>query len=319
MKFSITIPAYKSQFLDEAIRSVLCQSYADWELIIVDDCSPEDLETIVRPYLSDKRINYYRNEKNCGAVHVVDNWNKCLSHCMGDYVICMGDDDRMLSCCLEEYSQLIEKYPHLNVYHCRTEIINEKGEVFCRQEPRPEWETALSLLWHRWADRDKQFIGDFCYQTTYLKQNGGYYKLPLAWGSDDVTSFLAAKEKGIANTQVFCFQYRENALTISNSSVYARIKLETQINMYQWYQQQLTSLATSPLSASDKRLLETINTARAKYYTKTIGRNCVDYIEGSLSRLAYCYRTLRLFHFPKWRFLKWYVSSIYYLLKRDIS
>ena len=90
MKFSITIPAYKARFLDEAIKSVIAQTYQDWQLVIVDDCSPEDLKGIVEPYLADSRVKYYRNEKNCGAVDVVDNWNICLSHCTGDYVICMG-------------------------------------------------------------------------------------------------------------------------------------------------------------------------------------------------------------------------------------
>ena len=93
MKFSITIPAYKSLFLNEAIRSVKEQSYEEWELIIVDDCSPEDLYSIVRPYLSDHRIQYHRNNQNCGALNVVDNWNICLSYCSGDYVLCMGDDE----------------------------------------------------------------------------------------------------------------------------------------------------------------------------------------------------------------------------------
>ena len=115
MNFSIIIPAFKKTFLDEAIQSVCTQTYQDWELIIVDDCSPENLYAIVEPYLKDQRIRYYRNEKNCGAVDVVDNWNICFSYCKGDYVICMGDDDRLLPCCLAEYKTLIEKYPGLNV------------------------------------------------------------------------------------------------------------------------------------------------------------------------------------------------------------
>ena len=61
MKFSVTIPAYKSQFLQEAVMSVVDQEYADWELIVVDDCSPGNLEAIVKPFLSDDRVRYYRN------------------------------------------------------------------------------------------------------------------------------------------------------------------------------------------------------------------------------------------------------------------
>ena len=96
MKFSVTIPTYKVQYLREAVESVVSQTYPDWELIIIDDCSPENLRAAVEPFLADSRISYFRNERNCGVVNVVDNWNICLSHCTGDYVICMGDDDRLL-------------------------------------------------------------------------------------------------------------------------------------------------------------------------------------------------------------------------------
>ena len=132
MTFSVTIPTYKARFLDEAIKSVISQTYQDWQLIIVDDCSPEDLKGIMEPFLNDERISYYRNEKNCGAVYVVDNWNICLSHCIGDYVICIGDDDRLLPSCLEDLSKMIDKYPDLNVYHLQTEIIDENGQVIER-------------------------------------------------------------------------------------------------------------------------------------------------------------------------------------------
>ena len=67
MTFSITIPAYKTRFLDEAIHSVIAQTYQDWQLVIVDDCSPEDLKGIVEPYLADSRVEYYRNESGRGG------------------------------------------------------------------------------------------------------------------------------------------------------------------------------------------------------------------------------------------------------------
>ena len=63
MKFSITIPAYKQKYLYEAIESCLVQSYKDFELIVVDDASPEDLKSIVDMF-SDPRLRYFRNKKN---------------------------------------------------------------------------------------------------------------------------------------------------------------------------------------------------------------------------------------------------------------
>lgn len=50
MKITIAIPAYKANFLKEAIESVVQQSYNDWELVIVNDHSPHDLTSIVEPF-----------------------------------------------------------------------------------------------------------------------------------------------------------------------------------------------------------------------------------------------------------------------------
>ena len=240
MTFSITIPAYKARFLDEAIKSVIAQTYQDWQLVIVDDCSPEDLKSIVEPYLADSRVEYYRNEKNCGAVDVVDNWNICLSHCTGDYVICMGDDDRLLPCCLEELSKTIDKYPELNVYHLQTEIIDESGKVIETLEERPEQEDVLSLMTKRWEGR-KQYIGDFCYSRKHLNAFGGYYPLPYAWGSDDITLFRAALPSGIANVSRTGFQYRENQYSISLSHNDAE-KVATVLLQREWYQKAFAEL-----------------------------------------------------------------------------
>ena len=104
MKFSILIPAYKLAFFKECLDSILVQTYKNFEIVIVNDSSPEDLESVVLKY-SDSRIKYFKNEKNCGVINVVDNWNICLSHATGDYVICIGDDDKLLPNCLEEYSK----------------------------------------------------------------------------------------------------------------------------------------------------------------------------------------------------------------------
>lgn len=309
MKFSVTIPAYKPQFLKEAVKSVLCQTYREWELIVVDDCSPSNLHAIIEPFLKDERVHYYRNEQNCGAVNVVDNWNICLNYCTGDYVICMGDDDCLLHGCLEEYRQLIEHHPGLNVYHCRTEIINEQGIVTDLQEPRQEWETALSLVWHRWDYREKQYIGDFCYDTKYLKSAGGYFKLPLAWYSDEITATIAAKDKGIANTQAFCFQYRINSHTITSSTANARVKIEALIAQYRWYSAFLADMASTQLSEDDQRYLDTIDTPRRKATLLAAKRFCTAYTKGLPWRMVWCYRQLRHLHINWTLFLKWYIMS----------
>lgn len=245
IKFSITIPAFKVAFLEECIESCLNQTYSNFEVIIVDDCSPQDIRSVVDRY-SDSRIHYYRNVKNCGAIDVVDNWNICLSYCTGDYVICMGDDDRLLPCCLEEYSKLIDKYPGIGLVHGWTEIIDENGKFSRITEPRPEYESVYSLLWNRWDNRKLQFIGDWCFEVEWLRSHGGFYKLPLAWASDDISALIGASKNGVTNTQVLCFQYRSNSQTISSTGN-VDVKVEAVSLEKNWYEQFLSEAPNDEL------------------------------------------------------------------------
>ena len=71
---SIIMPSYNTApFIAESIQSVLAQEYRDWELIIVDDCSDDETDEVVKPYLNDTRIKYFKNEKNSGTA-VSRNW-----------------------------------------------------------------------------------------------------------------------------------------------------------------------------------------------------------------------------------------------------
>lgn len=242
--FSILIPAYKAKFLKECIDSILKQTYTSLEVIIVNDASPEDLDSIVMNY-NDPRIRYYVNEKNCGAVDVVDNWNKCLGYATGDYVICMGDDDKMLPNCLEEYNKLIDKYPGIGLLHGWTELIDEKSVPFAMTTLRGDYESAMSLCWHRWMGAYRlQFIGDFCFERDWILKKGGFFKLPLAWSSDDISALIAASKNGVANTQKVVFQYRESRYTISNTGN-EKIKLKAIVEERKWYKDFLSRSVTN--------------------------------------------------------------------------
>lgn len=232
MKYSITIPAYKSTFLKECIDSILNQTFSDFELIILNDASPEPIEEIVKQY-NDTHIRYEKNEKNVGAVDVVDNWNKLLELAQGEYIICMGDDDMLAPNCLEEYNQLIDKHPGLDVYHARTMMIDEKSEFCNLQEARPEFESVYSMIWHRTFKYRIQFVGDYLYRIKNLRKNGGFYKFPLAWESDCVTSFIAASSHGIANGVLPTFFYRQNNQSIT-SSKQIKLKMDATIAYEKW-------------------------------------------------------------------------------------
>ncbi|MDX3912915.1 MAG: glycosyltransferase family 2 protein [Pseudosphingobacterium sp.] len=232
VEFSICIPAYKSRYLQSCIESILQQTIDNFELIILNDCSPEPVDLIVQQF-EDNRIHYYRNDKNVGAINLVDNWNKCLSLAKGKYLMIMGDDDELEPNYLQEFSKLIQQYPTLNVYHCRSKIINDEGETMMLTPAHPSFENVYDSIWHRLAQYRSNYISDFVYRVEPLRKQDGFYKLPLAWGSDDITAFMATGQLGIAHTNKAVFRYRSNALSITSTGNNLH-KMEANIGYANW-------------------------------------------------------------------------------------
>lgn len=249
--FSVTIPAYKDRYLKETIDSILAQTYQNYEIIIVNDASPYDLDSIVSQY-DDPRIRYFKNEKNCGAKNVVDNWNICLSHATGEFVMCIGDDDKLTPRCLQDFTELIEKYPNLDLYHARSEIIDDNSNFVCLLEKRPEWESVYSLMYNP----RNTHLGDWLFRTETLRKNGGFYKLPYGWQSDDISAFIAAANHGVANTQEVGFQYRGNGLSISHDLTCIEDKIDAVRFAIKWRLDYV--LKHYPEDTKDQQIVELI-------------------------------------------------------------
>ncbi len=88
---SIVMPSYNtSKYIKASIESVINQSYTNWELIIADDCSTDDTDEVIKPYLSDGRIRYLKNNKNSGAAV---SRNYALREAKGKWIAFLDSDD----------------------------------------------------------------------------------------------------------------------------------------------------------------------------------------------------------------------------------
>jgi len=244
VKFSVTVPAYKGVYLAECIESILAQTYRNYEVIIVNDASPENLNNIIEQY-ADSRIKYYVNQTNCGSIDVVDNWNKCLEYATGDFIICMGDDDKLLPNCLEEYCKLINKFSKIHVYQAWTELIDEEGILYDIKPALPLWESEFSIIWHNIHGRG-QYIGNILFDIKTLRASGGFYKLPMALASDEISTYIAARDHGIANSQIPLFQYRINRYTITNNGNVEALMKSVNL-MQQWYDNEFQKVAKTKI------------------------------------------------------------------------
>ena len=88
---SIIMPTYNcGKFIKKTIDSVINQTYSNWELIIVDDCSKDDTEKVLKKYQKDKRINYVKLKKNSGAAIAR---TEAMRIAKGNYMAFLDSDD----------------------------------------------------------------------------------------------------------------------------------------------------------------------------------------------------------------------------------
>src|SRR6266568_2307712 len=114
MKFSILLPTRnRLDLLRYAVESVRLQDYLDWEVVISDNASTEDVAGFAASY-ADQRIRYYRTERE---LPVTENWNAVLERSTGDYVIMLGDDDGLMRNCLTAAHKIIGQWHHPDVIY----------------------------------------------------------------------------------------------------------------------------------------------------------------------------------------------------------
>jgi teichuronic acid biosynthesis glycosyltransferase TuaG len=141
---SVVMPAYNAErFIRETINSVISQTYTDWELWVIDDCSTDSTCAIVEEFASqDERINLVRNEKNIG---VADTRNKGFDLCGGRYVALIDSDDVWFSDKLERQMRLAEE-TGADIIYCSYKMIDEHGLAVCDDFIVPHAEDFESCL-----------------------------------------------------------------------------------------------------------------------------------------------------------------------------
>ena len=235
--FSIAIPAFKKAFLKESLDSILAQSFQDFEVIIINDNSPEDLSEIIFPFqneIGSDRLNYQINNPGFGGRNVTYNWDNCLKSARGKYFICMGDDDRLLPDCLQLYHKAIESHPSKSVFHIRTQIIDESSQIINLQNSASSLESVFSMIWRRWNGMWTSYIGDYCFKRSTLLNLGGFHWMPFGRYSDYLTVYEATGNNSCVMIDDFGFQYRVNQLTLTHKTDNQKEKAEAELLYKTW-------------------------------------------------------------------------------------
>lgn len=125
-KISIGLPVFNGEnYIEQAIRSILAQTYSDFELIIADNASQDRTEEICLSYSDkDPRIRYYRNDSNIGAAR---NFNKTVELAKGEFFKWAAHDDMLAPEYLEKCLEVLEHDESLVLCFPKTIIVDNNG------------------------------------------------------------------------------------------------------------------------------------------------------------------------------------------------
>lgn len=132
---SVTIPAFRhADLIGHAIEAVLAQEMDDFDIVVVDDGSPDQTFEVASAFTRDPRVRCVRNERNLG---LAGNWNRCLELAKGPLVMVMGDDDELDAGYLSAASAIFDAHPEVGLVHAPVRIINAEGRVVRPGVERP--------------------------------------------------------------------------------------------------------------------------------------------------------------------------------------
>mgnify|MGYP001066964312 CR=1 FL=1 len=134
-RVSIGLPVFNGEkYLEEALDSILAQTYQDFELIISDNASTDHTQQICLDYVTkDSRIRYYRNKQNLGAPR---NFNKVFKLSSGEYFKWAAYDDLIAPEYIHKCVNVLNNDPSIVLCHSKTGRIDEQGTLIGNYDDR---------------------------------------------------------------------------------------------------------------------------------------------------------------------------------------
>lgn len=207
---SIVMPAYNSEkYIGETIESVLAQTYQNWELLIVDDCSTDNTPNIVRSYLGkDSRVKYYRLSQNLGAAAAR---NKAMYEATGEYMAFLDSDDLWYKEKLQKQTDFM-KQEKINFSYTSYERIEECSNKLPQRVICPKQTSYEKLL-----------LGNTIGNSTamYSVKSLGKFNIPLIRKRNDYALWLRIlkKEKYAVGISDVLMKYRVRSDSLSSNKI----------------------------------------------------------------------------------------------------
>jgi glycosyltransferase involved in cell wall biosynthesis len=189
-KVSVIVPNYNhAKFLNQRLDSIFNQTYQDFEVILLDDCSTDNSIEILKQYASDKKVSHFvANNENSGSPF--KQWQKGIELASGDYIWIAESDDTADLNFLETLLKALNA--NCDLVYCRSKKIDEQGKIL-----NEGYFWADGLDEHKWkhnfeANGKDEIKNSFVYRNVLPNASSCIFKKSLASGFENITGFKYA-------------------------------------------------------------------------------------------------------------------------------
>lgn len=186
---SVIMPSYnKAEYIEKSIESVLSQSYEDFELVIIDDCSTDNSIDVINS-IKDRRLKFYKNHSNIG---IAENRNRGINLSRGKYIALLDADDISTPFRLEHEVAFLESNLDIDVVYGMSQEIDEHDVISRICSPsynNPRFVRANLLI--------KNVIpnGTCMFRKCFIKENNIKYRNQM-YGIEDYMFWIECSVKG---------------------------------------------------------------------------------------------------------------------------
>jgi glycosyltransferase involved in cell wall biosynthesis len=169
---TIAIPTYNraDNYLKQSLSSVLVQTYRNIEIIVSDNCSTDNTESVVKNY-KDSRIRYFRQKENIGPYK---NFNFCLEQAKGEYFLIMSDDDLIDDDFVDVCMRAINSKNNIGIIRTGARVIDSQGNIIGRSTNEVDGLSTEEFFRGWFAFITSLYPCSTLFHTNRLRQIGGF-------------------------------------------------------------------------------------------------------------------------------------------------
>ena len=262
-KVSVIVPNYNhARFLRKRVDSILGQTFQDFELILLDDCSTDDSRLILSQYADDARVRIEVNGANSGSPF--KQWTKGVRLARGEYVWIAESDDYADSQMLERLVAVLDAQPEVVFVNCRSRRVFEDGrlddyaDLYLVELDRDKWTDDFNVDGREECRNYFVHLNPVCNASSVVFRRAVYDRVG---GADERLRYCGdwkiwaamALNGRVAHVKEALNYHRLHAATVTASSTREGIAASEFLHVMRWIIGQVT-----PTDAARQKLSETL-------------------------------------------------------------